>query len=168
MTRLYANAGHWWRNTASLVIGLLAGVWGIWEIWRAMQGPAEYATTGYLFGAAFIAGGIYAVRLVIRDAADRVMTFDQDPATGATVTTLWRPLRTETLEADANGIDNWRLYVTIGRRNAKTFFVYADHRAYPRPLQFELRQGNDLAGLRTIAPDVVDEFERAISKPPAA
>jgi hypothetical protein len=164
MIRLYTNPGQWWRNTASLAIGVLAGVWGVWELWSAAQGPATHSSTGYLFGVAFIGGGIYAIRQVIVDAADRVMTFDRDPATGATLATLWRPFWTERLAAEDGRIGNWRMYVAIGKRNAKTFFVYADHQNYPRPLQFELKVANDLEGLRSVAPEAIEEFESATGK----
>ena len=165
MNRLYAVPGHWWRNTGSIVVGVLAGLWGVWELWSAAQGPSDQATTGYLFGVAFVGGGIYAIRQVIVDAADRVMTFDRDPATGATLTTLWRPFWTESLAADSDGgIRNWRMHVTLGKRNVRTFFIYADHKDYPRPLQFELRPGIDPSGLRTVAPEAIDEFSQAICK----
>ena len=84
---------------------------------------------------------------------------DRDEATGALVATLWQP--TGPLRLAAGELSNWRSIVKIAGRKTRTFFIYADHAAHPRPLRFDLRQGTDLTGLRQIAPEAVAEYEAA-------
>jgi hypothetical protein len=114
----------------------------------------------YLFGIAFVGGGAFALWQLINDAADTVVTFDVDQATGQSLVAFWRPFWTEKLRADGSRIGNWRFHVKVGSRNMRSFFIYADHRDYPRPLQFDLaRAGGE--GLKKVAPGAVADFERA-------
>jgi hypothetical protein len=164
MTRIYTNPGYWWRNTVSLVVLVLIAIYGVWELWRASGVAGEEGLPGYLFGVAFVGGAAYGLWQTINDARDRVMTFDIEEASGRSLAAFWRPFWTEKLAAEPGEIHDWRLHVAIGSRNAKTFFVYADHRRYPRPLQFELRQNVDVTELRKIAPEAVTEYDRAIGR----
>ena len=161
MTPIYVHPGFWWRNTISVGVLVIVGVYGVWELWAAANGPADASVTGYLFGAAFVGGAAYGLWQLINDAADRVMTFDIDEATEKSVVAFWRPFWTDRIAADLARVSDWRFHVAIGSRNAKTFFVYADHKDYPRPLQFELRRGIGVEGLRKVAPEAVAEYERA-------
>jgi hypothetical protein len=175
VTRVFDNRGFWWRQTLSLIAVILIGMYGAWELWSATFSTGEYASPmgellgigddRYAFGILFLGGGIYAAWQLIEDSRDTVATFDVDEK-GASIATLWRPLRGLTLTADAGAVRNWRFYVKVGKRNMRSFFIYADHPSYPRPLQFDLRR-NDPAGLRKVAPEAVAEYEAAM-KPPAA
>jgi hypothetical protein len=176
MTRVFDNRGYWWRQTISLVVVVVVIIYGCWEIYWATFSTAEYHSPmgqllgigddRYLFGVLFFGGGLYAGWQLIEDSRDSVATFDLDVKTGATVATLWRPTGTVKLTADLAAIGNWRLYVKLGKRNSRTFYIYADHPGHPRPLQFDLRR-NDAEGLRKVAPEAVAEYERA-TRPAAA
>lgn len=176
MTRIFENRGFWWRQTLSLVVVVLVALYGAWELWSATFSTAEYHSPmgelfgigddRYMFGIVFLGGGIIAAWQLIGDSRDTVSTFDADEA-GTSVVKLWRPLWTETLTADLAAIRDWRFYVKVGKRNMKSFYIYADHPNYPRPLQFDLRR-NDAAGLRRVAPEAVAEYEAATKPPEAA
>lgn len=164
MTRIYENQGFWMRNVVSLGILIVVAIYGVWELWAAANGPQD-GITGYLFGIGFVGGAAYGLYQLINDNADLVAAFDLDEATGRSVVSLWRPFWTEKLERPVADIRNWRFHVKIGQRQMRTFFIYADHPGYPRPLQFDLRRTN-LDELRKVAPEAVAEFEAAI-RPPA-
>lgn len=175
MKHAYENKGYWWRQTVSMAVVILVSLSGVWELWSAAYTSAGPTAMGqlfgigddrYLFGFVFVGGGVYALWQLINDAADTVVTFDVDQATGQSVVAFWRPFWTERLRADVARTDNWRFHVKVGNRNMRTFFIYADHRDYPRPLQFDLRRA-DVEGLRKIAPEAVADFERAVSSGPA-
>jgi len=168
MTRIYVNPGYWWRNNVSLAVLVIVAIYGVWELWRAAGVTGEDALPGYLFGAAFVGGAVYGLWTTINDARDRVTAFDMDEASGASRAEFWRPFWTEKLEGARSDVGDWRLHVAIGNRSVKTFFIYANHKRYPRPLQFELRQGIDVAGLQKVAPEAVAEYGRAIGMTPAA
>jgi hypothetical protein len=173
VTRVFENRGFWWRQTLSLIAVILIAVYGAWELWSATFSTGEYVSPmgellgigddRYAFGILFLGGGIYAAWQLIEDSRDTVATFAMDDK-GASVTTLWRPLRSLTLTADAGAVRDWRFHVKIGKRNARSFFIYADHSSYPHPLQFDLRR-NDAEGLRQVAPDAVAEYDAA-TRPP--
>ena len=169
MKHAYENKGYWWRQTASMAVVIVVAIYGVWELWSAAFTPPSQTGMGqlfgigddrYLFGLAFVGGGVYALWQLINDAPDTVATFDVDESTGQSVVALWRPFWTERLKADLGRIGNWRFHVKVGSRNVRTFFIFADHRDYPRPLQFDLRRA-DVEGLRKIAPEAVADFERA-------
>lgn len=176
MTRIYENKHHWLRHTGSLAAVILVSIYGAWELWWATMGTGDYNSPmgemfgigddRYLFGIVFLLGGIYAGWQLIRDSADVVSTFDLDEPSGETLVTLWRPFWTEKLAAPLSAIANWRLYVKIGNRNIRTFYIYADHPGYRRPLIFDLRRAN-LDGLRRVAPEAVNEFDEAVGRPAA-
>lgn len=166
MTRIYENKGYRTRQLISLGIIVAVVVYGLWELWYASTNPAPNGIAmllglgqdGYAFGALFIAGGAWAYYTLLRDAADLVDTFDLDEATGETLTVIWRPLRAIRLAAPLSAITDWRLYVKVGARNARTAYIYASHPGHPRPIMFELRRA-DLEGLRKVAPEAVADYE---------
>jgi hypothetical protein len=171
---VYVNKGFWWRQTLSLAAVILVAIYGLWELWSATYGSADYHSPfgeimglgddRYVFGFIFLGGGLYGIWQLINDAADTVSTFEVDEATGASVVSLWRPFWTEKLTIELSRIRDWRFHVKVGKRNARTFFVFADHPGYPRPLQFDLRNAS-VEGLRTVAPEAFAEYEAA-TKPP--
>jgi hypothetical protein len=161
ITRLYDNPGLSRRLTISAVVLVAAALYGLWELWAAAT-TANDATTGYLFGIAFVGGGAYGLYQVFAEARDAVVSFAFDPATGRSLTTLWRPLAPRRLAASRDDLTAWRFHIKVGRRDVRTYYLYADHAAHPRPLQFELRPGMTIADdLRRLAPEAIDEFERA-------
>ena len=78
--------------------------------------------------------------------------------------TVWQPQGPLKLPVGKGQATNWRSHVKIGKRNARTFFVHADLAGYPRPLRFELRPAVNVAGLRSVAPEAIAEYEKAISR----
>jgi hypothetical protein len=165
MTRIYENPGFWRRALLSIGFLIAAILWGFWEFWSAATGPADAATTGYLFAALFVGGGLYALYQLAEDWRDLVSALDLDEATGAMLVTVWQPQGPLKLAAGKGQVTNWRSHVKIGKRNARTFFAHADFPGYPRPLRLELRPAVNVAGLRRVAPEAIAEYERAISQP---
>jgi hypothetical protein len=165
MTCIYENPGFWRRVWLSIGFLVAAIIWGVWEFWSAATGPAERATTGYLFGLLFVGGGLYALYQLAEDWRDLVSSLDLDEATGAMLATVWQPQGPLKLPVGKGQATNWRSHVKIGKRNSRTFFVHADFAGYPRPLRFELRPAVNVAGLRSIAPEAIAEYEKAISRP---
>lgn len=171
MTRIYENKGYRSRQLISLGIIVAVVIYGLWELWYASTDPEPAGIAlllglgqdGYIFGAVFIAGGAYAYYTLLRDAADTVDTFDIDEATGATLTTIWRPIKSIRLSAPLSAITNWRPYVKITGRNIRTPYLYADHPGHPRPIVFDLRRA-DLDSLRKVAPEAVAEYESSIGR----
>jgi len=159
VTRLYENRNIWPRSIGLGIFLVVVLAWGIWELWAAAHGPSTNATSGAMFGVLFLAGGVYALYQLATDWRDLVATLDRDEATGALVATLWQP--SGPLRLAAGELRNWRSFVKVAGRKTRTFFIHADHAAYPRPLRFDLRQGTDLTGLRQIAPEAVAEYEAA-------
>lgn len=171
MTRIYENRGYWWRQTISFAIVILVTIYGAWELWQANSAPEGYVSPlgemfgigddRWLFGIAFLFGGIYGGWQLIRDSTDTVASVETDDA-GNSVVTLWRPFGPLKLRAALSALTDWRVYVKLGNRNTRAIYIYADHAGYPRPLQFDLRRG-DPGGLRTLAPAAVAEYEAAIA-----
>jgi hypothetical protein len=162
MTSLYRNTGLWTRSAAYLAVIAAAFLWGVFELWRASQAGSGEASSGAMFGVLFIGGAIYALWQIVGEWRDVAVSLDRD-ADGALVATVWQPTGPKKVTGDFR---NWRFHVALASRNARLYFLYADNAAMPRPLRFELRKGIDLAGLRTIAPGPVEEYEAAIA--PAA
>jgi len=164
VTRIYANPGFWRRSTLSIGVLILVAIYGIWELLSAARGPSEAATTGYMFGAIFFGGSLYALYQLYGDWRDLVATLDLDEASGRLIATLWQPQGPLKLPAGPGQLTNWRPHIKVGKRNARAFFMYADHAAYPRPLRFDLRPGVDISGLRRIAPEAIAEHDAAFGK----
>lgn len=165
MIRIYENPGFWRRAWLSIGFLVAAIIWGFWEFWSAATGPADGATTGYLFGILFVGGGLYALYQLAEDWRDLVSSLDLDEETGAMLATVWQPQGPLKLAARKGQITNWRSHVKVGKRNARTFFVHADLVGRPRPLRFELRPAVDVAGLRRVAPEAIAEYEKAAGLP---
>lgn len=165
MTRIYENPGFLKRNVISLVILIAVAIYGLWELWSAFNTTGD-SSMGYIFGFGFIGGAVYGAYQLINDSADLVASMDLDEATGNSVVSLWRPFRSERLERPLSDIRNWRLYVKVGQRQMRNFFIYADHPGYPRTLQFDLRRV-DIEGLRKVAPEAVEEFVSAVGGDPS-
>jgi hypothetical protein len=161
MTRIYENPGYLWRQRISMGVLIVVGLYGVWELWSAAQGQGD-TTLGYMFGLVFVGGSAYALRQIISDGRDLVGLLDRDETSGNLTATMWRPLSLKRIVAEPGQLTSWRFHVKLGKRNARTFFVYADHPGYPRPLQFDLRQGISTDGLKTLAPEAIDEFGRAV------
>lgn len=161
MTRIYENPGYIWRQRLSTAVLIVVGIYGVWELWAASQAEGD-TTIGYMFGLVFVGGSVYAMRQIISDGRDLVALLDRDETTGQLIVTLWRPLWLERLTVEPGQLSGWRFHVKIGKRNARTFFVHADHPDYPRPLEFDLREGVNTDGLRALAPEAIDEFDVAI------
>jgi hypothetical protein len=65
------------------------------------------------------------------------------------------------IEVPVEELANWRHYVKIGARNARSSFLLVNCPGYPHPLQFELGRGTlPSDGLRQLAPEAVGDFER--------
>jgi hypothetical protein len=172
LTRIYENRGYWWRQTISFAIVVLVTIYGGWELWQASNAPEGYISPlgqmfgigddRWLFGVAFLFGGIYGGWQLIRDSTDIVASVEKDAA-GNSIVKLWRPFGPLVLRGDPSALTNWRVYIKLGSRNQRTIYIYADHSGYPRPLQFDLRRG-DPGELRTLAPEAVAEFEAAMGR----
>ena len=165
MTRVYENPGFWRRAMLSMAFLFGAVAWGVWEFWSAVTGPPDAATTGYMFGALFVGGGLYALYQLAEDWRDLVPSLDLDEATGTMLATVWRPQGPLMLTGTNEQFGNWRFHVKVGKRNVRTFFAHADLAGYPRPLRFELRPAVDISGLRRVAPEAIAEYETAIGPP---
>jgi hypothetical protein len=165
MTELYHDRSIWKRSAAYVGIVIVAMLWGVWELWRAWHGPAAEASTGTMFGVLFLGGGAYSLYQLNVDWRDLVVSLTRDDITGMLTATLWQPTGPLMLTAGPGEIRNWRSHVKIARRNARTFFIYADHPRHPRPLRFDLKPGTDVEGLRSVAPEAVADYETAIGKP---
>ncbi len=155
MTPLYRNPGIWTRTVAYLAVVVAALLWGIFELWRAAGEQGGDASSGGLFGVLFIGGSFYAVWQVFGEWRDVAVALDRD-TDGTLVATQWSLTGPKKIRGEFR---NWRLHVAIVKRNAPVYFIYTDHPALPRALRFNLRAGVDLAGLRTVAPDAVAEYE---------
>jgi hypothetical protein len=160
MSRLYDNASLRRRSNLSLIFLALVILYGGFEFWNAWR--THFAdSTAVLFGAAFIAGGIYGIRMTLTDARDQVSTFDADFATGRAAISLWRPFRPLVIETTLDALTNWRHYVRIAARNTPVHLLIVAAPGYPQPLQFELTSSKaPLDGLRRVAPEAVSDFER--------
>ena len=164
METLYRNPGFATRNLISMVVLIVICLYGLWEIWRAANGGG--GEDGYIFGVIFVGGAIWGGRELLNEVRDRVMDLTRDPASGRTTVTLWRPFSTMRVEGPSDALTDWRLHVTLGRRNTRTYFIYVDHKDHPRPLVFDLmKRGLDLTGLKKIAPEAMAEFGKAAGQP---
>ncbi len=152
MTIVYDNRGLWRRNAGLIAVVVFAMLWGVWELWHAAHGGD--ASTGSTFGVLFLAGGAYSFYQLWSEQRDVVTSIERDAA-GALTITAWRlqgPLRL------TGPFTNWRPHVKLSGRT-RQLLLYVDAAGYPRPLRFELGPKSDLAGLRTIAPEVMAEYE---------
>lgn len=173
MTRIYENRGYRWRQTISFAIVVVVTIYGGWELWQANNAPEDYVSPlgqmigvgddRWVFGVAFLFGGIYGGWQLIRDSSDIVASVEADDA-GNSIVKLWRPYGPKAVSGGPSALTNWRVYVKLGSRNQRTIYIYADHSGYPRPLRFDLRR-DDPGELRRLAPpDVIAEYETAVGR----
>ncbi len=167
MTELYANRSIWRRTYAYAAVIVAAMVWGVFEIWHGMGVEGGDGQSGGMFGVLFIGGGLYAFYQLIGDWRHVVTKLRQDEATGRLTATLWEPTGAKDVSGTPEEFRNWRPHVKLIGRARRSFFIYVDHAAIPRPLRFDLPPGSDVEGLRRIAPDAVAEYQATIGKPKA-
>ena len=152
MTLIYDNRSLWRRNAILMAVVVGAVLWGVWEFWHAAHGGD--ASTGSMFGVLFLVGGGYSFYQLLSEQLDVVTSVERDAA-GALTITAWRlqgPLRL------AGPFSNWRPHVRMSGRQ-RQLLLYVDAADHARPLRFELGPKSDLAGLRTIAPEAMAEYE---------
>lgn len=170
MTRIYTNPGIAGRPTLSIVVVVVAALYGIFEVWRGWwRDPPD--TTGLVFGLFFIGGGLYGFRKTWTDTRDLVVSLDLDEASRQAAVALWRPFRPLVLRTGLDNLTGWRHHVQIGPRDSRTHLILCDCAAYPRPLRFDLPRGQPVPdGLRKIAPEAAADFEAdaAVPSGPAA
>jgi hypothetical protein len=156
MTLLYDNRGLWRRNAILIAVVIVAMLWGLWELWHAAHGGDQ--SSGAMFGVLFLAGGAYSFYQLWSEQRDVVTSVERDAA-GALTIAVWRlqgPLRL------AGPFANWRPHVKLAGRQ-RQLLLYVDAADHPRPLRFELGPKSDLAGLRTIAPEAMAEYEAMVA-----
>jgi hypothetical protein len=161
VTRLYTNPGFWVRNALLIVFLVAVFFYGCFELWRAYFHPSGDTSTGTLFGVVFAGGSLFALRQHFEDHRDLVATFDRDDETGRLAALIWQPLGGRQLMGEPAEFKNWRLHTKLGRRNARSFFIYVDVDGYPRPLRFDLKPGVNVDGLRAVTPETIAQFETA-------
>lgn len=162
MTRIYGNPRLARRMNGSFVVVIGAVLFGFWELWSAANAGAEAGSTGYLFAAFFIGGGIYGARQILTGYTDMVISLDVDRATGDATLAVWRPFVAKRIVGPLDRLSGWRPYAKQVQRNLRTSMLLADHPGHPRPLEFELGSGivfNE--DFRALARDADAAFERA-------
>lgn len=163
MTRIYDDRAFAARNWLSTAILIAAAVWGIVEIVRAAMGNSD--DTGYLFGVGFLAAAAYGTYRLIADSRDTIVRLEADFGSGQSVMTLWQPWGLRRLSAPLSALKGWRLYIAVKTRMQRTYLLRVDHPDHPRPLQIEMMPGKtDLAGLRRLAGEAIEEFEANTGK----
>jgi hypothetical protein len=166
VTRIYTHPGIPGRPTLSIVVVVLAALYGIFEVvhgwWRDTPD-----TTGIVFGLFFIGGGLYGFQKTWTEARDVVLSLDMDEAARQAVITLWRPFRPLVIRAGLDALTGWRHYIQVGQRDSRTHLLLCDCAGYPRPLRFDFPRGQPIPdGLRRIAPEAVSDFEANAGSPP--
>jgi hypothetical protein len=165
MTRIYDNAGFATRANISLAVLVLVIAYGLWELYAAYGGNDP---TGGLFGVLFVGGGGYGIYTIFTDNRDLVGALDVDESAGGARLTLWQPFRKVTVEETLTAIAGWRLWTKVGSRSARAYYLLAAAPSHPRPLRFELRRGQTISdGLRRLAPEAIEDFERETRPRPA-
>lgn len=158
MTPLYRNRSIWTRSIVYLAIVVAAALWGVFELWSASRPGSTEAQSGALFGVLFLGGSVYAVWQIYNEWRDTIVGLDRD-GDGKVVATRWSLTGPQKVTGD---LSNWRFHVAIVGRNTQAYFIYVDTPTLPRPLRLDLSKGADLSGVRTIAPEAVADFERAL------
>ena len=158
MTRIYDDRGFVMRNWVSMAILAAAVIWGGVEILRAAKDGGD--TTGYLFGAGFLAASAYGLNRILGEARDAIVRIEADSGSGQSVVTLWRPWGLHRLTGPLEALSGWRLFIAVKARNQNTYLLRADHPDNPRPLQIELHPAKPVPdGLRRLAGEAIEEFE---------
>jgi hypothetical protein len=158
MPRLFNDRGMTLRSWISVAVLIGAVIWGGVEIMRAVTGASD--ETGYLFGLGFLGASAYGLYRMLADTRDTILRIEADFASGQSVISLWRPWGPVRLAAPLAALSNWRMYVSMRRKNQPVFLLMVDHPSSPRPLQIDLAGAvKDLDGLRRVAPEAIEEFE---------
>jgi len=164
MARIYANRGLTKRQNFSTVVVIGSLLLGCFELWRAATVAPDQVGSGYLFAALFLGGGAYGARQVLMGSMDTVAALDLGPAREATIV-LWRPFTTKRIEGPVDRLSDWRPYAKQVRRNLRQPMVLADHRDYPRPLEFEIGPGIQMDdAFRTLAGEALAGLETSGAK----
>ena len=121
-----------------------------------------------MFGIVFVGGSLFAFRQLLEEHRDLVVTLDRNDADGTLVATVFGPFGATPLAGPVADFTGWRLYRKPVNRRTVALFILADFAGRVRPLRFDLKPSNDLAGLRGLAPEAVAEFEAAVAPPRAA
>jgi hypothetical protein len=167
MTLIYEDRGLGLRGWFSTAVLIGATIWGCIEILRAQAGTAD--STGYLFGAGFLAASAYGAFRLFNDSRDAIVRIEADFASGQSVVTLWRPWGLKRLVAPLNQLSNWRMYVALKTRNQQTYLLRVDHPASPRTLYIELRPDTKAVdGLRLVAREAMEEYDARTGRGRAA
>ncbi len=158
-TRIYSNRGLARRTNGSLVVVIIAFIFGFFEIWRAAHAGPQGPGSGYLFAILFLGGGVYAGRQLLSGTIDAVVWLDLDPSRQATVA-LWRPFTTKQIAGPVDRLTGWRPFAKQVRRNMLQPMVLADHPDYPRPLEFEIGRGIRIDdAFKTLAAEASGAFD---------
>ncbi len=161
MTALYEHRRFWGRQIGLLAFLVLVFFYGCFELWRALHQPAGDASNGILFGIIFFGGSLYAIRQLLQDNCDLVVTLSRNDGDGTLTASVFANFRAATITAPASAFTNWRLYrKPIGRRGF-SFFIHVDCPGWPRPLRFDMKPGTDITGLRQVAPEAIAELQAA-------
>jgi hypothetical protein len=168
VTELYVHRGFWVRYVALLIFLALVFVYGCFELWRAAYQPGAGASGGIMFGIFFVGGSLYALRIVLQENRDLVISLARNNENGELAASVFARFNAADVAAPPSAFGNWRLDLKKLGRNRVAFFIHADCTAWRRPLRFDLKPGTDLSGLRTLAPDAIAEFEGAGNRPPTA
>jgi hypothetical protein len=161
VTALYDHRRFWARQIGLVAFLVLVFFYGCFELWRALRQPSGDVSNGILFGVIFVGGSLYAIRQLLQENRDLVVTLARNDADGTLTASVFSNFRAEIIVAPASAFTNWRLYrKPIGRRGF-SFFVHVDCAEWPRPLRFDVKPGTDLTGLRQIAPEAMAELTAA-------
>ena len=159
MTRIYENPSIAKRSNISMVILVVVIIYGFWDLWHALSTAGGTLSIDLAFGVLFIGGGIYGIWRTMTDARDVVTALDEGD--GRAVVTLWRPVQAKRIDVPLDRLTRWRHYVKIAQRNARSHVILFNSTEHLHPLQIELPRGFvPSEGLRRLAPEAVEDFER--------
>lgn len=152
------------RSNIALAILAAVTAYGLWELWRAATVTGDMS--GYLFGAAFIGGAIYGLRVTLAEARDLVIAVDADPASGQAAISLWRPFRITRIETSLDQLTGWRHWVQTNTRGQRAHYLLVREPSHDGALRLELHPDQPIPDeLRLIAPEAIADFEREAVAP---
>lgn len=159
MTRIYQNPRFTRTSNISIAILFVVILFGVWELIHAFAGGTP-DTTGLLFGAAFVGGGLYGLKSTWEEHRDLVVAVEVNFEAGTVGITLWRPFRQVRIERGLGDLTGWRYWVKVGKRAVRTHYLLVRATDYPRPLSIELQRGDTVSeGLRRLAPEAIADME---------
>ena len=158
MTRIYDNPSIAKRSNISMIILVVVIIYGFWDLWHALSAGGGL-TIDLAFGVLFIGGGIYGIWRTMTDARDMVTALDEGDGRAWSRSGVRSSRSASTCRLAA--LTRWRHYVKIGQRNARSHVILFNSTEHPHPLQIELQRGFvPSRGLRRLAPEAVEDFER--------